>query len=182
MTHRRTCALLAGVSAAIAGLLLAGCSEGSSDARPLPEGTAEAATSRTPEAESAEALGAYRAMWDDLAAAAATSDPKHPRLKAHASDEALALLRHMMTEDRKKGVVTKGELRLDPAVEDAEDSEATKVLVRDCADGSNWLHYTKGGDLYNDVPGGHHRVDATVRQHDGVWRVERLYIDEVGTC
>ncbi|MDQ1024786.1 hypothetical protein QF035_002368 [Streptomyces umbrinus] len=171
---------------AMMGLLLAGCTTGSSDAKPLPEGTLETRVSRTPpgpppppDADHAEALAAYRAMWDDLAAAAATSDPKHPRLRAHASEGALELLRYMMREDRKKDVVTNGQLRLDPS---AENSEVTRAVIRDCADATDWLHYTKDGKLENDVPGGHHRVDATVRQRGGVWRVERLHIDQVGTC
>ncbi|WP_125937188.1 hypothetical protein [Streptomyces sp. WAC 06738] len=91
----------------------------------------------------------------------------------------MELLRYMMTEDRKKGVVTKGRLRLSPTVEIG---DATRVVVRDCADASDWLHYTHDGALEDDVPGGHHRVDATVRPYSGSWRVERLYIDQVGSC
>ncbi|MER6121762.1 hypothetical protein ABT173_03480 [Streptomyces sp. NPDC001795] len=118
-------------------------------------------------------------MWDDLAAAATTSDAQHPRLKAHAAGGALELLRYMMTKDRKNGVVTKGHLRLDPVVEK---SDATTVMIGDCADSTHWLHYTMGGGVQDDVPGGHHRVKATVRHRDGAWQVERLYIDQVGTC
>lgn len=180
-TRRWVNALLAGASAAIAVLLLAGCADdNSSDVRPLPEAKpAETAASPRPEVEYAEALVAYRAMWDDLAAAAATSDAEHPRLKAHAWGGALELLRYMMTEDRKKNVVAKGRLRLNPNVESG---DATRVVIRDCADASDWLHYTRDGELENDVPGGHHRVDATVRPYGGGWRVERLYIDQVGSC
>ncbi|MCL7377017.1 hypothetical protein [Streptomyces sp. 35G-GA-8] len=91
----------------------------------------------------------------------------------------MELLRYMMTQDRRKGVVTKGPLHLTPAVES---SEATKSVIRDCVDATDWLHYTAAGKPENGVPGGHHRVDATVEQHGGVWKVERLYIDQVGTC
>ncbi|WP_189135418.1 hypothetical protein [Wenjunlia tyrosinilytica] len=178
-TQRRANALLAGVSAVIAGLLLAGCTGASSDARPLPEGTLETAASPRRHEQHPEALDAYRAMWDDLAAAAVTSDAKHPRLTAHASGRALELLRYMMARDRRKDVVTKGHLRLDTAVEN---SEATKMVLRDCADATDWLHYTSEGKLEDHVPGGHHRIDATVRQQGGVWRVERLHIGPVGTC
>ncbi|MEV8015280.1 hypothetical protein AB0O76_02750 [Streptomyces sp. NPDC086554] len=145
----------------------------------MPEQMPSVKASPEPEVSSPGALTAYRAMWDDLAAAAVTSDAKHPRLKAHASGGALELLRYMMTQDRKKDVVTKGRLRLDPAVENG---DASKVVIQDCADATAWLQYTKDGALENDVPGGHHRVDATVRQQGGAWRVDRLYIDQVGTC
>ncbi|MER6075153.1 hypothetical protein ABT187_41430 [Streptomyces sp. NPDC001817] len=175
MRTQRRAAELAAASAAIAGLFLGGCADGSSEAKSLPEKK----VSRTPSAQHAEAMDAYRAMWGDLAAAAQTSDAKYPRLEAHASGEALELLRYMMTQDRKKDVVTKGRLRLDPV---AEKRDAATVVIRDCADATDWLHYAKDGKREDDVPGGHHRVDATVRQQHGAWTVERLYIDRVGTC
>ncbi|MEU4889513.1 MULTISPECIES: hypothetical protein [Streptomyces] len=165
---------------AFSGALLAGCSTASSD----PEHPSER-VSETPDApnaravESREAVATYRAMWDDAVAAAATSDAKHPRLHAHASAGALELLRYMMSENRKKGLVAKGRLHLDPEVEK---SQATRVVIRDCADATGWLRYAEDGELENDVPGGHHRVDATVRQRSGMWRVEDLYLHEAGTC
>jgi hypothetical protein len=118
-------------------------------------------------------------MWDDFATAAETSDATHPRLGAHASGGALQLLRHMMTADRKKEVVTKGRLRLDPVVED---NGAARVVIRDCADATDWLHYTTDGKPENGVPGGHHRIDATLLQRGGDWRVDGLYIGQVGSC
>ncbi|GAA2661292.1 hypothetical protein [Streptomyces vastus] len=176
---RRANLLLAGVSSVITGLLLAGCTDGSSDARALPKGTTETTVSRTPDAERAEALDAYRAMWDDLVVAARTSDAEHPQLDDHANEGALELLRHMMRENKKQGVVTKGQPKFAPVVTEG---GATKVVIQDCADGSHWLQYTEDGSLNNDVPGGHHRVDATVGKHKDRWLVESLYIDEVGTC
>ncbi|MFF4501625.1 hypothetical protein [Streptomyces sp. NPDC001401] len=169
----------AAAGAIIAGLFLGGCADGSSDAKSLPEKTVETAGSRTSNAPHAPAIDAYRAMWGDLAAAAATSEAKSPRLKAHASGEALELLRYMMTQDRTKGMVTRGQLRLAPIMEKR---DATTVVVKDCADATDWLHYGHDGKLENDVPGGHHHVDATVRQHHGAWKVERLYIDKAGSC
>ena len=176
-SHGRANALRAGAIAAIAGLLLAGCAKASSDARPVPG--KPVATTRTPAVQPVEALAAYRAMWDDLAAAAETSDAKHPGLGAHASGGALQLLRHMMTEDRKKEVVTKGQLRLGPVVED---NGMMRVVIRDCADATDWLHYTTDGKPENDVPGGHHRIDATLFQRGGGWWVDRLSIGQVGSC
>jgi hypothetical protein len=126
-----------------------------------------------------EALAAYRAMMNDLVTVAGNPNEDDPRLQGHASAGALALLRYMVRDDRRKNVVGKGSLRVDPTVVK---SGAEQVVVRDCADATQWLLYTKDGKLENNVPGGRHRVDATLSKHDGVWRVERLYFDEVGTC
>ncbi|MCC3654008.1 hypothetical protein LIX60_21585 [Streptomyces sp. S07_1.15] len=180
MARHRAGAILALGSVAFSGALLAGCSKASSDPEPPSERFGETPGALDARAvEHREALAAYRAMWDDALAAAATSDAKHPRLHAHASAGALELLRYMMRENRKKGLVAKGRLHLDPVVER---SQAAKVVIRDCADATDWLRYTEGGELENDVPGGHHRVDATVRQRSGMWRVEDLYLHEAGTC
>jgi hypothetical protein len=163
-------------------LPMMGCSRSSSEGTPgtpSPVSKQETPRSHTPAVESAEAVDAYRAMWRNVAFASRTSDPASPLLDDHATGGALTLFRYMLREDRKKGVVTKGRLHLSPTVVS---SESARVLVRDCADATDWLHYTKDGTLENDDPGGHHRVDATIRRRAGQWRVERLYIGQVGTC
>src|SRR4051812_7406202 len=93
-TLRRANVLLAGASAAIAGLVLTSCADSPSDARPLPEGTSETTVSRMPDAKHAEALDAYRAMWRDLTLASETSDGSSPLLDDHATGGALELMRH----------------------------------------------------------------------------------------
>ncbi|KPI17637.1 hypothetical protein OK074_1658 [Actinobacteria bacterium OK074] len=118
-------------------------------------------------------------MWNDLVVAARTSDADNPRLADHAEGGALQLLRHMMRENRKQVVVTKGKPEFAPVVTEGRPS---KVVIEDCADGSRWLQYAKDGSLKDAVPGGHHRVDATVGKHGGRWLVDSLFIDEVGTC
>ncbi len=118
-------------------------------------------------------------MWDDAIVAARTSDDEHSRLDDHAEGGALQLLRHMMRENERQGVVTKGRPKFAPVVTKA---GAATVVIQDCADGSRWLQYTKDGSPKDDVPGGHHRVDATVGKHGDRWLVESLYIGEVGTC
>ncbi|MER6062420.1 hypothetical protein ABT167_14745 [Streptomyces sp. NPDC001792] len=125
------------------------------------------------------AVAVYRAMWDDVVIAARTSDAEQPQLDDHAGGGALQLLRHMMQEDKRQGVVTKGRPKFAPQVVKV---GASTVVIQDCADGSRWLQYAKDGSLKDDVPGGHHRVDATVRKHGRRWLVESLYIGEVGTC
>ncbi|MFD8723945.1 hypothetical protein ACFV2H_39825 [Streptomyces sp. NPDC059629] len=125
------------------------------------------------------ALAAYRAMWGDVVVAARTSDARNSRLDDHAEGGALQLLRHMMRANKQQGVVTKGQPTFAPVVTEA---GASTVVIQDCADGSRWLQYTEGGSPKDDVPGGHHRVDATVSKQGGRWLVESLYIGEVGTC
>lgn len=85
----------------------------------------------------------------------------------------------MMRQDRQKGLVAKGQVRPDPAVVS---SSATQVVIRDCSDDSHWLLYTRDGRPENDVPGGHHRIDATVVLRSNRWRVESLYVHEMGSC
>ncbi|MFF3909788.1 hypothetical protein ACFYZJ_28295 [Streptomyces sp. NPDC001848] len=75
--------------------------------------------------------------------------------------------------------MTKGQPKFAPV---ATKVGASSVVIQDCADGSHWLQYAKDGSLKDDVPGGHHRVDATVSKHGDKWLVESLYIGEVGTC
>lgn len=163
----------------IVGAFLSGCSEDSSDAKSMPTRTVSSPQHDPGATRSSGALIAYQAMWDDLAKAAATSDPKHPSLGDHATGGALQLLRYMMKQDRRDHVITRGRFRIAPVVMNDGD---TKVVIRDCVDSVDWLHYTTEGRLEDKVPGGHHRVDATVRVRGGVWRVERMYIGQVGTC
>ena len=118
-------------------------------------------------------------MWGDVVVAARTSDAGHSRLDDHAEGGALQLLRYMMRKNKEQGVVTKGQPKFAPMVTKARGST---VIIQDCADDSRWLQYTEDGSLEDDVPGGHHRVDATVSKHGGRWLVESLYIGEVGTC
>lgn len=180
-TRRRVSALLAGGSAAIAGLMAASCAGGSSDVRPLPlpGETSQTAVPRTPDAEQAEALAAYRAMWHDLTLASRTSDASSPLLDDHAGGGALELLRYGLRKSQKEGLVSKGAPKVDPDVVTA---GAGKVVVADCVDDSGWLLYKRNGELKDDVPGGHLKTDATVQRVHGIWKVTDLYMHEVGSC
>ncbi|MFF3517388.1 hypothetical protein [Streptomyces sp. NPDC002573] len=177
--HWRTNALLAGVSGALAGLLLVGCSESPSDAKPLPEGTAETTASRTPGTEHAGAVAAYRAMWHDVTVASRTSDASSPLLDDHARGGALELLKYGLQKSKKDGLVSKGAPKADPKVVTA---GPTRVVLTDCVDDTGWLLYKRNGELKDDVPGGHMKADATVQLADGVWKVTDLYMHEAGSC
>lgn len=169
------------VAVATTVLLVSGCSKRTSSRR-LPASPATAGVSTAPSPSSVgdkEALAAYRAMMGDLVAVSRNPDENDARLRSHASANALALLRYMMKQDREKNVVAKGHVRVDPTILK---SSASQVVLRDCADDSDWLLYSRDGKLENNVPGGRRRIDATLEKRDGGWRVERLYFDEVGTC
>ncbi|MEU6145683.1 hypothetical protein ABZ848_35760 [Streptomyces sp. NPDC047081] len=177
--RRRVNMVLAGVSSAITGLLLAGCVDGSSDAKPLPEGTAESTVTPAQDAEHAAALDAYRAMWRDLTRASETSDAASPMLDDHASGGALALMKYGLKKSKEEQVVSKGAPRVHPEVVSANGRE---VVLVDCVDDRSWLQYKLNGELKNDVPGGHFKADATVRRSRGVWKVTDLYMHEAGSC
>ncbi|MER5481293.1 hypothetical protein ABT026_30590 [Streptomyces sp. NPDC002734] len=129
---------------------------------------------------STEAVAAYKAMWEEAVEASHTANAKHPGLDDHATDGAYQLLLHMMRGYQKDGVVARGRPTFAPEVKS---TSADKVVISDCSDSTNWLMYRKSdGQLEDDVPGGHHLIDATVRKHGDRWLVESLYIHEVGTC
>jgi hypothetical protein len=170
---------LTGASAVITALLLGGCTDGSSEARALPEGTVATTASRMPDAEHAEAIAVYRLWWRDLAAVSAMPDPDSPKLNDHAMGGALELMKHGLKAAQENEVVTKGAPRPDPEVASA---SRDKVVIRDCVDGTDWLQYKLNGELKNDVPGSHFKADATVRRIEGVWKVSDLYMHEAGSC
>ncbi|MGW1170773.1 hypothetical protein [Streptomyces sp. NPDC002550] len=171
--------LAAGASAAIIGLSLVGCADGSSGARPLPEDKSRTVASRPPDVEQADALDAYRAMWRDLTVASETSDAASPLLDHHATGGALELMKYGLSKSKKQRLVSKGAPRLNPEVVSA---TSQRVVLVDCVDDRNWLQYKLNGELKNQVPGGHFRTDATVRRSNGVWKVSDLYMHEVGSC
>ncbi|WP_419994458.1 hypothetical protein [Streptomyces boninensis] len=118
-------------------------------------------------------------MWDDAVVAARTSDAKHPRLNDHADDGALGLLRLVLRDYRKYGLVAQGEPRLDPQIV-SEDSK--RVVVRDCLDDEKWQIRKRDGSPPDVEQGTRERIDATVTLRDGAWVVTRLKIHEPATC
>ncbi len=178
-----------GVSAvllAVLSLMLGGCDHRpvtSAGARSNPGAPPASSSASATEAEVVDAIAAYRAMWKDLAEASATANEDAPYLGDHATGGALRLLKYGLAKQREEGVVGKGTPRLYPQIVSGEPrKQPTKYVLRDCADDTNWLEYKKTGGLKNQVPGGHHRVDATVEIVNGTWKVTYMYLHEVGTC
>ncbi|WP_157856317.1 hypothetical protein [Actinacidiphila yeochonensis] len=166
---------------AITVLVASGCSKASSDGRPVasPVTVSASAMPGASRPGNQGPLLAYRAMMNDLVVVSRNPNENDPRLRDHASAGALMLLRYIMEADRQKDVVGRGTPVVDPTIVK---SAATQAVIRDCIDDTQWLLYTRDGELENDVPGGRHRVDATLEVRAGAWRVVRLYFDQVGTC
>jgi hypothetical protein len=130
-----------------------------------------------------DALAAYRAMWTDWVAVAATSDYQNPRLIQHASGAASALIYKSVYLNKSHGVVTLGQPSFAPYVSAATPEEnPNRVTIADCADDSKWLNYTTAGKLQDDVPGGRHFVQSLLLLESGIWKVDQLAIHPVGTC
>lgn len=168
----------------VVSLLAAGAACTPSDDKPAssahaPSDTKATASATRASSEQAAAVDAYRAMWADVVAASKTSDADDPRLDDHAKGGALRLVHFMLQKNHEDGVVSRGVPTFAPQVKK---SDPSMVVIRDCSDASHWLLYTRDGKLKDDTPGGHHRVDATVRREGDQWLVESLYLHEVGTC
>ncbi|WP_242419252.1 MULTISPECIES: hypothetical protein [Frankia] len=175
----------------MAGVALGGCGGGARDARRLPSppasrtsATASPAATPTEATPEAAALAAYRGMWEDWVAIAATSDYQNPRLTRHVSGRALSTIYRAVAADRHRGLVSHGTPTFSPRVSAFSPSDdPTRVTIDDCADASTWLHYDNAsGKLEDDVPGGRHRVQALALRTAGVWKVDELVIQPVGTC
>jgi hypothetical protein len=174
-TKRRWAALAAVVA-------LAGGCHGSSSPEPSDASQDAAAGASSPSPSSSiedQAVAAYVAMWKDAAVASRTSDVDHPRLDDHATGAALMLLQYVMREHAKDGHLARGAPRHNVLV--AKSSADGRVL-RDCMDSTDWLMYKQNGELVNDVPGSHRRVDATVKRRGDAWVVTDLFMHERATC
>ncbi|WP_243983289.1 hypothetical protein [Streptomyces sp. NEAU-YJ-81] len=175
---------MGGISASIlvVGVFLVGCSKADSSAESPIGHEGKHLQRPSPSVVSGpegSALMAYRAMWRDLTAASLTSNAASPSLDDHARDGALELMKFGLKKAKKEKLVSKGAPLVDPEVVSAIGSE---VKLRDCVDDRHWLQYKLGGELKNNLPGGHFRTDATVRRVGGVWKVSYLYMHEVGSC
>jgi hypothetical protein len=122
-------------------------------------------------------------MWQDMVAAARTSDYESPTLRRHAAGLALQLIVDSLRKDRQDGVVTLGEPALNPRVRASSPAaRPTRVTIEDCGDDSNWLKYRASGELKNDVPGGRREIRAVVRNFAGVWKVVDFAVEATGSC
>lgn len=122
-------------------------------------------------------------MFDDWVAMAATGDYQNTRLEKHASGRALSLIYKGIYKDRESGLHSQGNPVISPRVTAMTPEESPeRATVGDCVDATSWLSYLSNGELQNDQPGGRHSVQALALKKDGVWKVDQLVIQDVGTC
>ncbi|MCQ6246185.1 hypothetical protein [Streptomyces malaysiensis] len=88
-------------------------------------------------------------------------------------------MKYGLQRAKKEKVTSKGTPHVNPEVVTATSDE---VKLQDCVDGTDWLQYKLNGELKNDVPGSHFKVDARVLRNGTVWKVSYLYMHEAGTC
>ncbi|MCK9904195.1 hypothetical protein [Parafrankia elaeagni] len=130
-----------------------------------------------------DALAAYRGMWEDWIAIAATGDYQNPRLATHTSGPALSLIYRGVYANWRDGLVARGEPVLSPKVSAATPQEnPDRITITDCVDSSNWLNYRTDGQLENDTPGGQRYVQALAVQRAGEWKIDQLVVQALGTC
>lgn len=166
---------------------VAACSSDSEAPAPAP--TTLPAPSATPSSTATvvaarDAVAAWRGMWQDMMAAARTSDAASPLLGRHAMGAALEQLVSSLAADRQAGVVTRGEYVLAPRVTKVVLAQRPPmVLISDCGDATEWLKYRAGTNrLQDNVPGGRHAMGGTVLQVNGDWKVAGFNAQGVGTC
>ncbi len=130
-----------------------------------------------------DALAAYRNMWRAYATASNTGDPQSPDLAKYAAGSALTTLVNGLTNNKSKGLTSKGNPQLAPVQTGFNPADApTTVTVADCLDDSHWLLYKSNGELEDNTPGGRHKVVATVNRINGEWKVIAFAESGVGTC
>lgn len=178
--------LLARWGVAVTGVLMmasCGAQGATSSSKSMPSPTLAAPPVLSPANVAARAAtAAYVGMWQDMAAAATTSDWRSPRIGQHATGDALLVISKSLYTDHLNGVVTQGAPTDNSTVSSVDPpSDPTTVTINDCGDSSNWLKY-KNGQLF-DTPGGRRSITAEVkRQPDGSWKVTRFAVEALGSC
>lgn len=181
-THRWPCRVLVAATGVIA---LAAC--GGHVGTAAPSATSSVTTAATTSSASSSArqaaLAAYDGMWADEQQAALTANYQSPLLAQHASGAALSLLVQGLSGYQRQHEVVKGQPVTHPQVTSLTPAAApTRATITDCFDDTHWLVYKDTGPLEDNVPGGHRRIQATVVESGGVWKVTQFSGEAEGTC
>jgi hypothetical protein len=199
---QRRVATLVGAAVAVGSLAACGGGHGSSTPGAVPLGPSGSAPSSGASARSSatsvqsdngssaqanqagqNAQAAYRAAYADWVNAAKTSNYQDLALEHHMSGQALSYVSGSLRVHQVQGTVAKGDPVLRPTVgQMVPAADPTQVVINSQVDDSNWLSYTSDGHLYDNTPGGCHQSQALVVKKDGVWKVDQLAINQVGTC
>lgn len=157
----------------------AGGSSASVSVSASPTGSADASR---PQAQAA--LAAYRGMMADWTAAGLTANYQDPALAHHMSGSALSQVTRHLYVEKTEGAVVRGTPQLMEITfaQMVPTSNPTEVVINSCLDTSSWLEYTTDGHLYNNIPGGRRKTQVLVLSQNGVWKVDQLAMNAVGTC
>lgn len=183
---RRRAALL---PAALVIVSLSGCGSSPASHEPapvsLPPFTHSSAASQDAAAAGRNALDSYRGMWQAYQEALQVPDPGSSELARYATGDALDTLIKGLQSVKDQGLKGTGTVSLAPEITSVSPAAApTEIDVTDCMDSSDSrLVRVSPGPTYDDSPGGHRRVLATVRrQPDDSWKVSNFGAQAVGTC
>jgi hypothetical protein len=169
---------------------IAGCTHptgktGTPTAPPSLEAPSQTSASQDPAAIGRSALDAYRGMWHAYQNAIQVPDPASPELARYATGDALTTMTKGLQSLKDQGLKGTGEIVVSPKITAFSPATApTDIEITDCLD-STQSHIVRAspGSPYNDTPGGHRRVQASVqRQVDGSWKVSGFGVQAVGTC
>ncbi|EFC83513.1 hypothetical protein FrEUN1fDRAFT_3412 [Parafrankia sp. EUN1f] len=150
---------------------------------PSPSDAGPSASLTPAEIAERDALTAYRGMWEDWIAIAATGDYQDPRLARHVSGEALSSIYKAVYANQRDGLVARGAPTYAGSVTAAEPAaNPDRITIVDCSDGSSWLNYRADGQLEDNEPGGRHAIQALALKNSNTWKIDVLVIQEVGTC
>lgn len=187
VTRVASSSILAGIVLCTFSLMLVVCSSGSAWASnpsttsgPYPSSLT---TQPTTASVTAKVISDYRTMWADLVAAARTSNYQSKLLPQHATGDALSLLVQGLAKDKVLGIVTKGQLVLQPKVSSLTPAvNPTKATITDCFDNTRWIEYKKNGTLQENAPGGRRSTTADLVRTGSTWKVTELMVRATGTC
>ena len=171
-------ALIAAALLALAGCAAPSGSPGSPGSTPAAVTARSAPSPAEGATAAADVLAAYRAFWDEVTAAASTADQEAADLRRHATGEQLVTTIGQLYDLRRRGLVLRGRVRLDPRVVSLSGDGA---VVEDCQDGSRFLAY----DARTGAPRGRSvkrrdRVTAYLTYDRGAWKVYRTRTREGG--
>jgi hypothetical protein len=132
-----------------------------------------------------QAINAYLGMWRDFVTAGQTSDWQSPLLGDHATGDALLQMSRGLYADHYNGLVTRGAPVDNPIVKSATPAaEPTTVIISDCGDSTHFLkYYANSGQPASGADGGRRAITAeALKGSDGMWKVDRFAVEDVGTC
>lgn len=130
------------------------------------------------------ATKAYTKFWDAVGKAGEIPDPNYSGLERYGSGEALEKVQGLIAGYRETDRVMHGSLKTHPKATKATPADnPVAVSITDCADSTGWTSRDKDtGEDVDDGPNGTKLIKAIVELDEGVWKVDKFGMGEVGSC